>query len=36
MKHLHLLTKPYIRKENSTKEQLMTHIYHLVYKYTWQ
>ena len=33
MKHLHLLTKPYISKENSTKEQL-THIYHWIYEYT--
>ena len=26
MKHLHLLTKPYISKENSTKQQFMTHV----------
>ena len=36
MKHLHLVTKPYISKENSTKEQFMTHVYHGVYEYTWQ
>ena len=36
MKHLHLVTKPYISKENSTKEQFMTHIYHGVHEYTWQ
>ena len=30
MKHLHLLTKPYISKENSTKEQFMTHVYRWV------
>ena len=34
MKHLHLVTKPYISKENSIKEQFMTHVYHGVYKYT--
>ena len=31
MKHLHLLTKPYISKENSTKQQFMTHVYHPKY-----
>ena len=32
---IHLHTKPYISKENSTKEQFMTHIYHRINKYTW-
>ena len=36
MKHLHLLTKLYISKENSTEQQFITHIYHQIYKYTWQ
>ena len=27
MKHLHLVTKPYVSKENSTKQQFMTHVY---------
>ena len=26
MKHLHLVTKPYISKENSTKEQFKTRL----------
>ena len=34
MKHLHLVTKPYISKENSTKEQFMMHVYRGVYEYT--
>ena len=36
MKHLHLVTKPYISKGNSTKKQFMTHIYSGIYEYTWQ
>ena len=36
MKHLHLVTKSYISKENSTKEQFITHVYRRVYEYTWR
>ena len=36
MEHLHLVTKPYISKENSTKEQFMTYVYCGVYEYTWR
>ena len=34
MKDLHFVTKPYISKKNSTKEEFMTHIYRGVYEYT--